>query len=211
MRSQSRGVEHARFIVIEGIDGCGKTTVALRLRDALRPLLPRTPFFTREPSDDWFKRAIHAADDHRLRLLLYMADRVVHVRRIRSALRDGHWVICDRYLHSTLVYNPVPVLEGFMTAESFQRLVEWFADGLMPDLTFWLDCPVELALERIRERGLVERMADSKLLEYASERYARVMSAFSDSVVRVDASLPLDRVVAECLEAISSRFRLEVG
>lgn len=164
-------------------------------------MLPRRPFFTREPSDSGIISVLRRSDDHRARLLLYLLDRVSHVSRIRSALADGHWVICDRYLHSTLVYNPVPVLDGLFTWEGFYRFVLWFAGGLYPDLVLWLDCPVDVALGRISDRGTHEPMGEVSLLEQAASRYRQVMSALPN-VVRVDASLALDHVVASCLEVI---------
>lgn len=199
--SRRAGDGSARFIVLEGVDGSGKTAVALRLQDALATMLPRRPFFTREPSDVGIISALRRVDDHRARLLMYLLDRVSHVSRIRAALSDGHWVICDRYLHSTLVYNPVPVVEGLLTFDEFYRLVLWFAGGLYPDLVLWLDCPADLAFSRIEARGTHELMADVSLLEQAISRYREVMSSLPN-VVRVDASYGLDQVVASCLEAL---------
>lgn len=191
----------AKFIVLEGMDGSGKTAVALRLQDALATMLPRRPLFTREPSDASVISALRRSDDHTERLLWYLVDRISHVRRIRSALADGYWVICDRYLHSTLVYNPVPVLDGLLTWDGFYRLVLWFAGGLYPDLVLWLDCPVEVAFARIADRGTFEPMGDVTLLERAAERYRQVMPSLPN-VVRVDASGSLDQVVACCLEFV---------
>lgn len=195
----------ARFVVIEGIDGVGKTSVALRLQDALTTILPRRPFFTREPSDQRIVAELQRVDDHRERLLLYLLDRVSHVRRIRQALSDGHWVICDRYLHSTLVYNPVPVASGLFNDLEFLRFVLWCADGLYPHLVLWLDCSVDVALSRIRERGIREPMGEIELLEQARSRYERVMNALPN-VARIDASGSLDQVVGSCMEAINGRF-----
>ncbi len=205
MSSRSVVGADARFIVLEGIDGCGKTSVALRLQDALSVVLPRRPFYTREPSDEVIRRMLLHEDDHRARLLLFMLDRVSHARRIRQALDDGHWVLCDRYLHSTLVYNPVPVLDGLLGDDGFYRLVRWFSGDLYPDLVLWLDCDVELALSRIRERGLREPMDDIGLLSEARRRYSELQGRLP-GIVRVDASGSLDEVVSICLETIYERF-----
>lgn len=202
-------VASGRFIVFEGIDGSGKTSVALRVRDALTEFLPRRPFFTREPTSSEVTEWLRHEDDHVARMLLYLLDRVRHVRLIRQALSDGYWVICDRYLPSTLVYNPIPVLDGEMSSEQFQRFVLWCARGLYPHLTLWLDCDVDMALGRIRDRGLFESMADRELLLEARVRYERVMSGLPD-VVRVDASGSLDQVVSQCLEVIERRFLADV-
>lgn len=201
----SRSVEVGgvgRFIVVEGIDGSGKTSIAQRIHKVLLGILPVTPFFTREPTDPGVISLLRGESDHRVRMLLYLADRGIHVSRIRQALSDGHWVICDRYLHSTLVYNPVPVVDGSMDWDQFQRFVIWCAGGLLPDLTIWLDCPVEEALRRIAERGGSEPMYDRRLLSEARDRYEQLMLRLP-GVVRVDASGGIDSVVGRCMEHIA--------
>jgi dTMP kinase len=193
-----------RFVVLEGIDGSGKTAVALRLQDALTEFLGRRVFFTKEPHDERLVSWLRHEEDHLSRLLMYLLDRRVHVRRIKQALSGGNWVLCDRYWHSTFVYNPVPVDRGWLDDERFRRVVMLLADDFAPDLTLWLDCPPETALERLVLRNTWEPMRDLELLEEAYHRYARL--ADSGLMVRIDASRPLESVVSDCLETIVSEL-----
>ena len=198
-----------RLVVLEGIDGSGKTSVALRLQDALTEFLGRRVFFTKEPHDERLRSWLRHEEDHLSRLLMYLLDRRVHVHRIRQALRDGHWVICDRYWHSTFVYNPVLVDLGWMDEDEFRQFVIRLADHLYPDLVLWLDCPPEVALERLELRGTWEPMRDIELLREAHSRYQ--VLAESGLMVRIDASKSLEAVVSDCMETIVERLLVDGG
>jgi len=205
--------EPGKFIVLEGIDGCGKTAVADRLAHALQPYLPRTPFLTREPHHNVFRAILEDVEDHIARLMLYLADRALHVPKIQSALKDGHWVIGDRYYYSTIVYNPILLqggyLGGLMNHEQFLQFVRWCAHQLEPDLVIWLDCPASVCLERLRERGGKEPMADVDLLETARMRYNTLMNNLPNAV-RIDATGNLDQVLNSVLEVVVEWFHLEL-
>jgi len=201
---QPQPVDAGKLVVLEGIDGCGKTSVSLRLQDALTEILGRRVFFTKEPHDERISSWLKHQDDHLARLLMYLLDRKLHVPRIRQALSDGHWVICDRYWHSTFVYNPVPVDAGWMDESQFFQMVIQFAEGLHPDITLWLDCPPERALERLNLRNTWEPMRDLELLQEAHRRYSAL--AERGLMVRIDASRPMESVVSDCLETIVERL-----
>jgi len=150
-----------RFVVLEGIDGCGKTTQLKGLcqwlpTSGLMP--PGTRLLTsREPGGTPLGQALRelllhppteAAPCSDAELLLYAADRAQHVVRvIRPALEAGDWVLCDRYTGSTAAY------QGYGRGLPLERIaaLEHFATGgLEPDLTIWLDLPLE---ESLRRRG----------------------------------------------------------
>lgn len=153
-----------RFVVLEGIDGCGKTTQIEALRDWLprSGLMPRAAevVVTREPGGTAFGAALRDLLLHppaeqvpveRAELLLYAADRAQHVaERIRPSLAAGHWVLSDRFSGSTSAY------QGFgrhLPMEAIHQLEQFATDGLQPDLTLWLDVPLEEALQRRHHRG----------------------------------------------------------
>jgi dTMP kinase len=150
-----------RFIVLEGIDGCGKTTQLEALRQWLpgSGLLPpgARVIVSREPGGTALGQALrelllHPPDGTapvpRAELLLYAADRAQHVETVLwPALERGDWVLCDRFTGSTAAYQgygrglPLALID---TLESLAT------GGLQADLTLWLD--VSLA-ESIRRRG----------------------------------------------------------
>ena len=93
------------FVVLEGIDGCGKSSVA-RL---VAKRLGTKAVLTREPTDSWIGRAVRRGDKHKVSpytdALLFMADRAQHTEEISRLLERRKTVVCDRYYHSTVAYH----------------------------------------------------------------------------------------------------------
>ena len=148
-----------RFIVLDGIDGCGKSTQIRHLAQWLPAsgLMPSTArlICTREPGGTRLGQSIRellldtGADQVpsvTAELLLYAADRAQHVDTvIRPALLRGDWVLSDRFAGSTLAY------QGYgrgLDRQLITRLESIATTGLEPDLTAWLMVPVEVSLQR---------------------------------------------------------------
>ena len=139
------------FIVIEGIDGTGKSTQVRLLADWLRSQ-GREVITSREPTDGPWGRMARNSGNVRLsaeeELQLFLKDRAEHVEQlIQPALDAGKVVILDRYYFSTMAYQGC---RGFDPAEIRKRN-EAFAP--VPDLLFILDLEVDAALARIGARG----------------------------------------------------------
>jgi dTMP kinase len=174
---QGRG----RFITLEGPEGSGKTTAARHLAEWLRgrgvpARLTHEPGGT--PLGDEIRRIVlHMRGmsddlDPRADALLYAAARAQHVARvIRPALERGEWVVCARYLDSSLAYQGAGY--GNDPAE-MRRLQDFATDGLRPDLTLLLDLPVEIGLERTRRRSEWNRFEDTEEVAF----FERVRSAY---------------------------------
>ena len=157
------------FIVLEGIDGSGKSEQAHRLARWLRSER-HTVVSTREPTDgewgrtyrSWARGEFDASPDEVLRW--FVADRREHVAQvIAPALERGDVIVCDRYRDSTRAYQAAQGIER-------ARLAELFAGDEFPapDLVLWLRVPVATALARLGPR--------------AAERFER-----GDFLARVDA------------------------
>lgn len=140
------------FIVLEGIDGTGKSTQARRLAAWLSEQ-GRKVVVSREPTDGpWGKKLRESASTGRLapedELQYFLNDRRQHVEElIAPALAGGQVVILDRYYFSTMAYQGA---RGFDPAE-IRRMNEEFAP--IPDLLLILDLDVDLAHGRIGSRG----------------------------------------------------------
>ena len=140
------------FIVIEGIDGTGKSTQARRLGDWF-VARGREVVLSREPTDGpWGKKLRESAATGRLspedELQYFLNDRRQHVEEIiQPSLTAGKVVILDRYYFSTMAYQGA---RGFDPAE-IRRLNEEFAP--VPDLLLILDLDVDTAHQRIGHRG----------------------------------------------------------
>ena len=197
-----------RFVVLEGIDGCGKSTQI----EALRRWLPTSGLLatgaellvTREPGGTALGAALRqlllhppgeAAPEPMAELLLYAADRAQHVEQcIRPALAAGHWVLSDRYSGSTAAY------QGYgrgLDLARIAQLEQLATGGLAPDLTLWLELPLA---ESLRRRG--ERTADR--IEASGEAFLqRVIDGFAELGAaqgwrRVDATGAPQQVAAAC-------------
>lgn len=147
-----------KLITIEGGEGAGKSTQAGRLQEwlgskGIETLLTREPGGTVEaeeirrllidgPTDRW---------DPLTETLLHFAARRVHLDRvILPAIRQGKWVVCDRFADSTMAYQGYGLeLEPTVIAGIYALVIGDFA----PDLTIILDMPVEAAFKRLAERG----------------------------------------------------------
>ena len=146
------------FVTLEGPDGSGKTTQLRLLVEWLRsegyPLLvTREPGGTHIGEDirDLLHDCDHVEMSAHAEILLYSASRAQLVAQvIRPALRDGMVVLCDRYFDSTYAY------QGYgrgLPLDALRSITEFAVQGLMPDLTLYLDVPAEVGLRRREQSG----------------------------------------------------------
>lgn len=203
------------FITIEGIEGGGKTTQVSLLAAALERA--RFPVrVTREPGGTELGGEIRSLLLHsgtrlgRLaELFLILADRAEHVETVlRPALDAGETVLCDRFSDSTIAYQ---AYGRELPIDSVRAVDAVARQGLLPDLTFVLDCPIETGLARTRRRR-GDVAADRFENEHANfhERVRRGFLALarenSDRVLAVDATRSVDAVHAEIVAATAQRL-----
>lgn len=200
------------FITLEGPEGSGKTTAARHLADWLRGR-GRQVVLTHEPGgtplgEEIRRIVLHMRGmsddlDPRADALLYAAGRAQHVARvIRPALERGEWVVCARYLDSSLAYQGAGY--GNDMAE-LRRLQEFATDGLLPDLTLLLDVPVEIGLERTRRRKEWNRFEDTEevaFFEQVRAAYLRLAEQEPDRFRIVDGSGSVEAADAAIREIV---------
>ena len=168
------------FITFEGIEGCGKSTQTKRLVNRLRELAVPL-IFTLEPGGtdvgQKIRRILLDSRNQHLspltELLLYAADRAQHVEEIiKPALEQGKWVLCDRFFDATTVY------QGYargLDMKLIATLNEKASPGIRPDITFLIDCPVEIGLERALNRNRIQ-------FQQGQDRFEREKKDFHEAV-----------------------------
>ena len=209
------------FVTFEGIEGCGKSTQINLLEKVLAE--KDIPFsLTREPGGteigakirsillDTNNRDIRPATE----LLLYAADRAQHVESvIRPALSEGKVLICDRYFDATTAYQGNA--RG-LDSELILSLNRIASSGLTPDLTFLIDCPVEIGLERAIQRSEDEAPEEMRFEKEAlsfhhkvREGYLKIAESNPERVKIINGNRPVEKVHEEIagifMEAIKKK------
>jgi dTMP kinase len=199
-----------RFIVFEGIDGSGKSTVARMVFEALSAEMPGRVVLTAEPTDSFIGKAVRLANeggvDELAEALLFVADRAEHTRQIRSWLSEGKTVLSDRYYASTVAYQGA-LLKGRMGGA--KKAVDWLKAMnepviVRPDLTLLLTVSVNTAIERLRSRKGLTKFEDLHYLIDVDLIY-RGLCMEDPTFHTLDASKPVQHVVEEALRAIRSK------
>lgn len=185
-----------RFVVFEGGEGCGKSTQAARLADAIGAVLTREPGGTRagEQVREILLDPGLAGLDARAEALLMAAARAEHVATvIRPALDSGADVISDRYTPSSLAY------QGFgrgLDVETLREVSRWAAGGLEPDLVILLVSDTarlgEVA-DRLEQEG-------AEFHERVANGYAELAAADPSHWRTVDGNGTIDEVAARVLQ-----------
>lgn len=210
------GLPRGRFVVLEGIDGSGKTTQLEALAAWLPTsgLLPEgaTVLCSREPGGTALGQALrqlllHPPDGSApcpsAELLLYAADRAQHVETvIRPALAAGEWVLSDRFTGSTAAYQGDGRGLPALRIAELERIA---TGGLAPDLTLWLDLPLAESLRRRGHRA-ADRMEASgeAFLTRVAEGFARL--AKERGWRPVDAAQAPEQVAAACCALLRQQF-----
>ncbi|MCU0860241.1 MAG: dTMP kinase [Thermoplasmata archaeon] len=191
----------AGFVVLEGIDGSGKSSVAKAVVDALG----EHAVLTFEPTDSWVGAAARKGAGKEISpytdALLFMADRAQHTLEIADLVKDGRLVVSDRYYHSTVAYQTA-ALKAAGKGDNF----EWLLDAntrisLRPDITFIVFVDPEVALQRVGRRGELSRFERLEFLKDVQANYDR-LARLDDTVVRLDGTEPLENVVGRVLDTV---------
>lgn len=195
-----------KFISLEGGEGCGKSTLCLRLNELLEEKNIEH-IITREPggitsSEEIRSIIMNHELDRKSEVLLFAAARNEHLtQKIIPALEADKFVICDRYVDSSLAYQGYALGLGI---ENVLSINEYVIGDKFPDITFWLDMDVEEALARItneREINRFDRKA-KKFHEDVRAGYQKLMDMYPDRYVKLDANLPTEELAKIVMDTI---------
>ncbi|MDQ2082676.1 dTMP kinase [Xanthobacteraceae bacterium Astr-EGSB] len=205
-----------RFITFEGGEGTGKSTQASTLARRLEALAVGV-VLTREPGGSSGAEIVRhvllsgAAKPlgTEAEAILFAAARDDHLTTlIRPALERGQWVICDRFIDSTRVYQGDL---GAVDRRIIRRLERVVVGDTMPDLTFILDLPAEVGLERARRRrgnNEADRFETETLEFHARLRdaYLAIAAAEPQRCVVIDSQRPKNKVADEIWAIVNRRL-----
>ena len=200
-----------KFIVIEGLDGSGKSTQIRLLAEALRSM-GRPVAETAEPTPTAIGGLVRdALAGYPVRTpeeiaALFMADRVAHntdpVRGIGKMLADGKDVICDRYYYSSLAY------QGSVTDPEWVARINLDCPAIRkPDLCIFLDLDYAACCRRMeRDRSFREIYETEDMLNAVRKRYFNAFDLLRDrdNIVVIDAGRTVDEVAADILSAVNA-------
>ncbi len=203
-------MKRGKFIVIEGLDGSGKSTQIQRLADTLR-LRGEKVYITAEPTDfetgGYLRRILSESQNKNMYLqaALFLADRLEHITHpefgIKRYLDEGYTVICDRYYYSSFAY------QGTATDMDWVMDINLNCQAMLtPDLCVFLDVNPDTCKHRIdsvREKPeLYEK--DIDLMQQIRQNFLDVLARLKpeQTIAIIDANRSLEEIEKEILNYV---------
>jgi len=198
----------AKFIAFEGLDGSGQSTQANLLKRFLESQ-GETALLTKEPTFDSEAGKIirKVLDKQETRTPqefqeLFAQDRKAHVNSvILPALEKGIWVITDRYFFSSMAY-------GAAAGVDLEWIIQRNNEFLLPDITFLLNTPPAVCIERIQKRGELQTLFER------IERLKKVWSIYESlpnrfhNIITIQGDQPIETATKDIREALVSQLNL---
>ena len=206
-----------KLIIFEGVEGCGKTS-QMQLCAQWLESLGISIVVTREPGGTelglHLRRLLLEKVENKpiaevTELLLYAADRAQHVaQELKPHLAAGKYILCDRYTHSTTAY------QGYgrgLNINLINQLNHIATEGLVSDLTIWLDVDVEVGLARKQAAtGGLDRIEQETIAFHrrVQQGYADLAALYPSEIVRVDGTLTPEAVQQVIQKILHQRLQL---
>jgi dTMP kinase len=195
------------FIVFEGADGAGKSSLCRRIAEELTAKGIEV-VLTAEPTHEGigaFIRSGGAGDiSQRTEALLFVADRNDHTEKIKEMVSEGKVVLCDRYFASTVAYQSAKLDGDASDREWLIGINREFID--IPEAIILLDIDPKVGMDRVGVRG--EEISKFERLDFQNqvrENYLLLAKEFGFDVI--DASQTQDQVFAEAMEIVEKVIR----
>lgn len=201
-----------KLIVIEGLEGAGKSTAVSTIVELLNHAGIKT-ITTREPGGTDIGEQLRSIiknpdykdilDDKSELLLLYTARIQLLKEVIKPALNAGTWVIADRFELSTMAYQGGG--RG-INQTMIKQLSEFCLNGFKPDLTLYLDLSPELGMQRAQQRGQFDRI-EQQAIDFFHKVHKMYMQCIEGqpNIIKIDARLPLLEV-QEHIKTVMHQF-----
>lgn len=211
MQINSLDKKRGYFVTLEGGEGSGKSTQLGLLEDYLS-MGGYDVIFTREPGgtpiSEEIRKILLGGENTEMcdetEALLFAAARVQHIKeKILPAVAAGKTVVCDRYVHSSLVY------QGYARGlgDFVEKVNSYALENCMPDVTIFLDITPERAFARKGGADKDDRLEQSGMdfHKRVYDGYVRVAEKFPDHFVRINADRPVEDVFEDILSTLENR------
>lgn len=219
-----------KLIVFEGVEGSGKSTQIRHLSHWLQnhsgfqqlqtqKIIPAL-IATREPGGTALGTTLRSLllDSQSAvpvgvstELLLYATDRAQHVEEvIRPALQAGSWILCDRFIDSTVAY------QGYgrgLSMSLIEQLNQIATQGIPYHLTLWLQLDVEIGLHRSQARGSLDRMEQSNIQFHrrVQQGFETLAGQHPERIVPIDAAQSEEQVAHQIQTVVEQRIQAWYG
>lgn len=210
MQINSLDKKRGYFVTLEGGEGSGKSTQLGLLEDYLSKG-GYDVIFTREPGgtpiSEKIRKILLGGENTEMcdetEALLFAAARVQHIKeKILPAVAAGKTVVCDRYVHSSLVY------QGYARGlgDFVEKVNSYALENCMPDVTIFLDITPERAFARKGGADKDDRLEQSGMdfHKRVYDGYVRVAEKFPDHFVRINADRPVEDVFEDILSTLEN-------
>ncbi|OYT49143.1 MAG: dTMP kinase [Desulfurococcales archaeon ex4484_42] len=195
-----------KLIVVEGIDGAGKTTIAKYLVNTLISKGFKA-IYTREPYHPQIIKLLESKGKELgaiMEALLLAADRYLHIQEvIKPHLEVGYYVICDRYYYSSLAYQTARGADI-----NWIRTINFFI--IRPDVSIYLDVNPEVGLSRLSKNSerRLRYLENIELLQKVRNNYLNLVR--NEELMYVNAEKPLSEVKTDVVNIIKRKLRIEL-
>lgn len=203
------------FITFEGTEGSGKTTLIEQVAKHYKEL-GLTVITTREPGGSKIAEDIrnvildvnNTNMDSITEALLYAASRRQHLcEKVIPNLEEGHIVLCDRFIDSSLAYQGYARGLGI---EKVYQVNQFATNGLLPDVTIYVNVHPEVGLARIKSNNREENRLDLEKIDFHKkvyEGYYQVSQMFKERFKVVDGEKSREQVYAETIAIIDNALK----
>lgn len=199
------------FISFEGTEGVGKTTLInslnqYLLQKGLSTILTREPGGT--PLAEQIRSLLLMQHEEKVNedceLLLLFAARAQHIHQvIQPALQQNKWVLSDRFVDASFAYQG----GGRQLSQHKITLLQQQFVALMPQLTFWLDAPVEVGMQRAQKRAALDRFEQEKLAFFERVRAVYMERAQAEPlrIFRIDAMQTPEQMLNQVIKLLEKQ------
>ena len=214
MKNKQQGL----FVTFEGQDGCGKTTIINEVFKKLTKLYPKKILITREPGGtknpigEKIRKIILSKNSDAMtpitEALLFAASRAQHINDfIKPNLKKNNIILCDRFIHSSLVY------QGYVNKIEFKKIFtinQYALNKIWPNLIFLLLVKPKICLQRINKRNLQKNRFDLKTInnqQNVYKGYLEIVKKYPKNLIVIDAKKAIEKNVNLIVKIILKKIK----